>query len=90
MTELRSATCVALAKISGDMGDAMAIRHDCVRSAFKSWTFLQMRVFNDANNFPWELARGDIKEILTLLKQNPNERRRWRMYDEHPWLRAKR
>ena len=53
------------------MGDSVAIRHDCVRGAFISWAFLQIRVFNDANDFPWILARGDIKENLTLLKQNP-------------------
>ena len=36
-----------------------------------SWTFLQVRVFNDANVFPWVLARGVMKENFALLKQNP-------------------
>ena len=71
LIELRSATWVALAEISGDMGNSMAIRHVRVRDACLCWAFLQMPVFNDANGFLWVLTRGDIKENLSLSEQNP-------------------
>ena len=71
MTELRSATRVALAGISGDIGGGMTIRHGSVRGACIRCAFFQLLFFRVANDFLEVLARGDIKENLPLLKQNP-------------------
>ena len=84
LIEVRSATWVALAEISGEVGHATATEHDCVRGAFMIGALLQLRVVNDANEFPWALARGDFRRDLALFEAEPSHRRRWRMYDENP------
>ena len=41
-----------------------AIKHLCISGSLRAYGFLQWRVFDTAEDYPWSLVRGDIRDNL--------------------------